>query len=109
MDGVVKRFEQNSWGSMNRLTLEAAWLLEAAFGPELKGGLILRWPDKLGYHKARAVVLANSTPRDVTPEIVKRFIRECLAAGLRGLPKGWSLIRHEESSNKLELVVWAEP
>lgn len=91
---------------MNRLTLETAFLLEAVFGPELKGELIPEWADRLGYHKARAAVLTNSTLRDVTPEWVRYFIRECLINGLGEWPKGWSFGPHDASSDDLALIVW---
>lgn len=91
---------------MNRLTLETAFLLEAVFGPELKGELIPEWSDKLGYHNARGVVFTNGTAADITPDRVKTFIRECLFSGLGEWPLGWSLGPAETSSDDLALIVW---
>lgn len=91
---------------MIKAKAETAYLLEAAFGPELPCELVPEWSDKLGYHNARGVVFTNGTAADITPDRVKTFIRECLFSGLGEWPLGWSLGPAEASSDDLALIVW---
>lgn len=90
---------------MTKLKAETAYLLDAAFGPELPADLAAEWSEKLGYHKARSMVLVFGFPKDITPDTVKLFIRDCLAGGLGELPVGWTC-GPTEAGDGLELTVW---